>query len=144
MSRDGAKPFLIFANWVRAGILPHLSPIARDTLLALVAFTNREGLAWPSAEKIAEITGHKRQSIYPALGEIERAGIFHKLERVRYKGVNVPGPHFYRLSEFDAARVEQFMTKRSPWTTRRKGDASRFRRSRSDVPITGTTEPCLL
>ncbi len=127
MSRDGAKPFLTLANWIRAGILPHLSPIARDTLLALVAFTNREGLAWPSAEKIAEITGHKRQSIYPALNEIERAGIFRKLHRVRYKGVNILGPHFYRLSEFDPALVKQFMTKHPPWTTRRKGDVSRFR-----------------
>ncbi len=140
MSHEGAKSFLKLANWIRAGILPHLSPIARDTLLALVAFTNREGLAWPSAEKIAEITGHKRQSIYPALGEIERAGIFRKLERIRYKGVNVLGPHFYRLSEFDPAVVKQFITNHPPWTMRRKGDSSRFRSCRSDVPNTGTTE----
>lgn len=138
-NEERVTPFAEMAQWVRCGILPYLSPRARIVMLALGSHVNSTGDAWPSAEILAKECGLKRGQIYPALEELEKAGIFTGMGRIKLRNYNVEGPTIYRLNRLDSARTSMFMATTPRWKTGRKGDASRFRKG-SDVPNTGTTK----
>jgi len=123
---EKVTPFAELARWIRERVLTLLSPTARNVLLALVAHTNSEGEAWPSAEVIAEKTAqgttrHKRQTIYRAFREIKRVGIYERVGRFQQPGHNVPGPIIFRLRPLDS-------------------EAANRLRSLLDVPVTGTSK----
>jgi len=123
---EKVTPFAELARWIRARALTLLSPTARNVLLALVAHTNSEGEAWPSADVIAEKTArgstrHKRETIYRAFKEIKRVGIYERVGRFQQPGHNVPGPIIFRLCPFNAQADKRLC-------------------SLLDVPVTGTTK----
>lgn len=137
--KEKATPLAEIARWVRAGILPYLSPTARVVMLVLGSHVNSEWEAWPSAETIAKACGFKRERIYPAIQELVKTGIFTSIGRIKFRGHNVPGPYIYRLNRLDPAKASVFMATTPRWKTGKKGDVGRFRQ-RSGVPVSETAK----
>jgi hypothetical protein len=84
-----------WAQWVRTGILPRLSPTARDVAMVLAAFGSREGRAFPSSATIKRLTGHRRDTIFKALKDLVGLGIIERQGYVKRRGMNARGPSIY-------------------------------------------------
>ncbi|MFB3075952.1 MAG: helix-turn-helix domain-containing protein [Candidatus Methylomirabilales bacterium] len=139
MSREGARPFVMAAAWIRAGLPRHLSPTAVRVLLVIVAHADKTGRAWPSARRIGDLTGHSRTRVYRALQELEKIGFLQRSpQRARFRETNHPGPVVYVVRELDstaAARLAKEAHRRPGW-----GEALRFKRLSRDVPAHETSQ----
>lgn len=78
MSGEKFKPFVVIRPWLRAGILRHLSESASIVLFLLTDMTNQSGLFYVSAEKVAQLTGLTRQTVYGALERLTDIGVIQR------------------------------------------------------------------
>ena len=134
MSRDGAKPLVELARYVRFGVLVHMPYEAIPTLIVLAVHANREGESWPSAGTISLLTGRKVENVYKDLALIQKLGIFDRLGRVNGKGATI-----FRLRPFEEKRLRKLLSDIPKAGRARKGDATRFKRPA--LPVIGISDP---
>lgn len=96
---DRAGPLVLWARWVRAGILRRISTSAGDVGQVLAAFGSKRGLAFPSAETISLLTGHTRTTTFSALQELVKEGVVARDGHVKRRDRNARGPVIYRFRE---------------------------------------------
>jgi len=143
MGESDAKPFLRLGRWIRWGVFLYLSPVARNVLTVLVAYTNRDGVAYPSGQTIARESGHKRAKVYPALKEIVLLGLYRQGEQVTWTHAGGAAQYHYHMQELDVADLETMAAKRALWKSGHTGDVGRLpdlKKRRRDVPKTGTPQ----
>ncbi len=90
-------PLVLWARWIRAGVLPTLSRSARDVGTALAAYASKDGAAYPSATTIAKLTAHTRTTVFQALAELVAAGVVIRDGHIKRRALNARGPVIYRF-----------------------------------------------
>ncbi len=132
MSADPEKdhgPLVTWAHWIRAGVFRSLSPCARDIGAVLATFASKEGLAFPSAQTLATITGHTRTTVFKGLRELQEHKVIARQGHVRRKHRNAAGPVMYR---FLPSPPPMCLSGRDVSVTETHSLAERFKR-----PVTG-------
>jgi len=98
---DGANkndgPLVLWARWIRAGVLRLLSPGARDVAQTLAAYGSREGLMFPAADTLTRLTGRARNTVFRSLKELKDKRIIAPQGHVKRRYRNTKGPVIYHF-----------------------------------------------
>ncbi len=140
MGEQDAKPWLRLRVWIHGELFKYLSPVARSVLTVLVKYTNRDGVAYPSAETLARESGYWRAKVYRALKEIVGLGLYRKGEQVTWTHAGGAAQYYYYMQDLDSAALGKILEKRAPWKTGHRAPPPETRRKRRDISKTGTPE----
>jgi hypothetical protein len=95
--QEEAGPLVLWARWVRAGILAQLTPLEGKVGMVLAAFASRKGRAFPAASTVAALIGTKRTRVYAAERRLVELKVFERIDRVPRASRKPAGPVIYQL-----------------------------------------------
>lgn len=142
---DFVKSGARLCSWIRAGVLRYLSPGAQAVLNALVAHTDKQGIAYPKVFTIAFESGRKVQNVYAWLREIEALGLYSRGGRVSMgKDKTIPGPFKYHMAPLDGPALRKILDGRQEYKPRHKGRKENLtprkpKRKAPGVTLSGTS-----
>jgi hypothetical protein len=91
-------PLVLWARWVKAGILTRLTPSARNVAMVLASYANKKtGEAFPAASTtIPSLTGHSKTTVFGALAKLKKEGVIRPVGTKRRQS-NATGPVVYQF-----------------------------------------------